>query len=345
MRSGLIASARFLAIACVAFIGWAPAHAADFYEGKTIRLIIGSGAGSAYDLYGRLLAAYLGNHIPGKPTIVPQQMLGAAGLVSANYMAGAAPRDGTVIAGAVSNLATSPLLRPDLAKFDARKFNWLGNMAQDIFVAFVWNTVPVRNFEDLKTRETIMGAINQAMSSDMARLANAFAGTKIKLVTGYEDQTGIKLGIERGELEGTFGSALSGLKLEQPDWIAKGTIRMLAQIAVQPSREFPDVPLFIDQVKGADEHRALELALAPLGFTKPFYAPPEIPADRAEILRRAFEATMKDPEFLAAAARARISLDGWFTGEVMAQKVAHVAETPKNVVEKLEAVLSAPAGK
>ena len=179
----------------------------------------------------------------------------------------------------------------------------------------------------------------------MARVSNAFAGTKIKLVTGYDDQTGIKLAIERGELEGTFGSALSGLKLEQPQWIEKKTIRMLAQLSLKPLPEFPDVPLFIDQVKDPDDRRAVELVLAPLEFTKPFYAPPGVPADRVEILRRAFEATMKDPEFVAAAAKARISIDGWLTGEALAQKVDYVASTPKNVVEKLEAVLSAPTAK
>ena len=132
-RLTIAAVRRTIALTFAMLAVCAPASAADFYQGKTIRLIIGSGAGSAYDLYSRLLASHLGNHIPGKPAIVPQAMVGAAGLVAANYMAGAAPRDGTVIASAVSNLPTAPLLRPNIAKFDARKFNWIGNMAKGYF--------------------------------------------------------------------------------------------------------------------------------------------------------------------------------------------------------------------
>lgn len=153
-----------------------------FYSGKIIRLIVGSGPGSAYDLYSRLLAQFMPLHIPGHPTMVVQTMPGAAGLVSAGYMYNAAPRDGTVIASAVDTLPTAPLLHPNLAKFDFTKFSWIGNLANDIYLAYVWNTVPIKSFDDLKRAPVIMGAINQAVSSDLAILSNAMLGTKIKIV-------------------------------------------------------------------------------------------------------------------------------------------------------------------
>ena len=317
------------------------AVAADFYEGKVIKIVVGSGPGSAYDLYGRLLAEHMGRHIPGRPTMVVQTMVGAAGLVSAGYMYNAAPRDGTVIASAVSTTPIAPLLRPDQAKYDSSKFNWLGNLAKDIFVGFVWSTVPVYSFDDLKKQEVIMGGINGATSVDYAVLANVFMGTKMKIVSGYDDQTGIKLAIERGELHGTFGSAFSGLMLEKPDWLEQKKIRVIVQHDLTPAPELPGVPLFIDQAKTPEDRLGLELVTAPTEFNKPFYAPPGVPADRVEILRRAFMETLTDPAFIASAATARISIEGAFSGEEMQARVDKLFGTAPAVAERVRQILDA----
>ena len=168
--------------------------AAAFYEGKVVRIIV-SGTGSAYDLYSRVLAAFLPAHIPGHPTVIIQYMAGANGLVSANYMYNVAPRDGTVFASGVSSLPISPLLHPDIDKINVTKFSWIGNMDKDVYVAFVWNSAPIQTYDDLKRTEVIMGGITVgAASVDLAMLSNALFGTKMKIVSGYENQVDVQAG-------------------------------------------------------------------------------------------------------------------------------------------------------
>ena len=328
-----------LAILAIASSARAADPDPDFYKGKQIRLIVTGGAGAVYDTYARILAEHLPKYIPGNPTIIVQNNPAASGIVATNFLYSAAPRDGTVIVTALSSIPTAPLFSPDAAKFDVTKFSWIGSITSDPFVGYVWHTAPIRTYEEAKSVEATMGgnALGGA-GVDMVLLSNRFFGTKFKLITGYKDSVETKLAIERGEVDGTFANAWGDLKTTRYEWIKEGKVRVIVQHGLKKHRELPDVPLFMDQAKTAADRQALEAMLARQEFSKPYFTAPEVPADRVALLRRAFDATLKDPEFLAAAAKARLDVDGPMTGEELAAMVAKVAATPSAVVERIQKV-------
>ena len=308
----------------------------DFYAGKQITFVVGSGAGGVYDVCARVLAPFLGNHIPGHPKVVVENMPGASSLKSVNYMAEAAPRDGTVIAMPLSSAATAQLLTPSGANFDPTKFSWIGSVTRDPFVGYVWHTSPIQSLQDLKTKEVVMGANSLGSAgADLAVIAKAFFGLKIRLVLGYPDSPAVKLAMEKGEIEGTFANALADLETQRPEWIRDKKVRIIVQHGLQRSPELPHVPLLIDLAKTDSDRRALELLLARQEFAKPIFAPPGIPADRLAILRRAFDESMKDPAFLAAAQKARIPVNGPMTGPELARVVDELGTTPQPVVQRI----------
>lgn len=334
----LTSIAAALALAAAGLQGAiAPLAAADFYKGKQIQLVVGSTPGGVYDVYARLVAEHLGKHIPGQPPIVVQNMAGASGLKSAIYLNGVAPRDGTVILSTLSSMPTAPLFTPDAANFDVNKFSWIGSVSKDPFVGYVWHTAPIKALEDAKTTEVIMGGNSVgAAGVDMAIIARDFFGLKIKIVTGYAGAPEVKLAIESGEIHGTFANAWGDLKTQRSDWIREGKIRLIVQHGFEKHPDLPNVPLFMDLAKTAEDRQALELLLARQEFSKPYIAPPGVPAERVEILRRAFDATMKDPAFLASVQKARLAVDGPMTGEQLAAMVARLSATPQSIVQRIE---------
>jgi tripartite-type tricarboxylate transporter receptor subunit TctC len=332
---------RTILAAGVAIALAAPAAAADFYDGKQIKLVVSTEPGGAYDVYARLIAQYWGKYIPGHPAFVVQNMPGASGLKTANFIYNQAPRDGTVIAATHSGVPTTPLLSPAEAQFDLRKLSWIGSATKDPFVGFVWHTAPVKTFEAAKTTEVIMGGDGVGSAGvDMAIVSNVFFGTKFKIVTGYTGGPQVKLAMERGEVHGTFANAWTALKLAQPDWLKDGKITIITQHGFTRHAELPDVPLFMDQAKKPEDRQALELLLARQEFAKPYFGPPEVPADRVLLLRRGFDAVLKDPELLAGAAKASLPIDGPMTGEELATLTARLAETPPSVVQRIEKVFT-----
>ena len=333
-----VASTVFVFAALSAAI---PAEAADFYEGKVVTLVVGQPAGSSYDLYARVLAQFLPNHIPGRPTMVVDDMPGANGIVSVQYMINKAARDGTVIAGGVSTLTTYPQLHPDVARFDVNTLSWIGSVTKDIYVAYVWKTAPIQSYEEAKTKQAIFGGIAiGAPTVDLAVVSNALFGTKFKIVTGYGSQNILKLALERGEVQGSFGAGYSGIKADFADWLRDGSIKIILQHGLKKLPDLPDVPLFVDQAKTPDERQMIEFMLAPEEMAKPFFAPPGIAPDRLDILRRAFDATMKDEAFLAAAAKANIAVLEPLTGEDLTKAVRKVTSTPQNLTDRVKDILA-----
>jgi tripartite-type tricarboxylate transporter receptor subunit TctC len=318
----------------------APAAAEDFYKGKQITLIVASGVGAAYDAYARLLIQYMPAHIPGNPTIVVQLMSGAAGLTAARHMFSVAPRDGTVFSSGVSNLPTAPLLAPDAAPYDTTKFSWIGSITKDPYIGYVWHTSAIQTLEDAKTKVATMGATGTVGSAsfEMAIISNDFFGTKFRMITGYKDTNETKFAIERGELDGTFANAWSSFKISGADWLRDKKVRIITQHGFEKHPDLPDVPLFMDQAKTTADRQALELLLGRQEYSKPYFAPPEVPADRMAILRRAFDATVHDPEFLAAAEKQHLDVVGPMTGEQLAEMVKTVMATPKPVVQRVEGI-------
>jgi tripartite-type tricarboxylate transporter receptor subunit TctC len=311
---------------------------AGFYKGKTIRLVVGIGVGSGYDINARLLARHLAAHIPGQPTIIVQNQPGAGSLTMTNALYNNGPFDGTVIGASFNGMPTTPLLQPGGVRFDPMKLNWLGSTNRETQVSYVWHTAPVQKLEDVKTTEIVMGA--QAPGStqyDYPMLADSLFGFKFKVVTGYASTPKIHLAMESGEVQGTIAN-WSTLKAINSNWINEKKIRILAQWALQKNPELNDVPFFFDLAKTDAERAALRLMLARLEYGRPFFLPPNVPPARVEALRRAFDATMKDKAYLAEADKLKVEVDP-LTGEQVASLVEQVSRTPPETVARVRAAM------
>jgi tripartite-type tricarboxylate transporter receptor subunit TctC len=344
VRNGPIA-VRFagpaLAITIAIIALGSAAHGAedDFYKGRQIRLLISSGPAGVYDTYGRLIARYLSAHLPGRPAIVVQNMPGASGLKATNYLYNNAPRDGTVIAGVHNGIPTAPFEEPKQTHFDVNKLSWIGSISEDPFVGYVWHTSPVQTYEDAKKSEVVIGSASiNSMGAKMAILSNTLFGTRFKLVIGYEDSSRVKLALERGELQGTFANSWGDLKTQQPDWISNKKVKILIQHGYHKDRDLPDVPLIIDQVRNESDRQALDLLLERQKFARPYVAPPGVPQGRIELLRRAFDETMKDPDFIKAVKAARLAVDNPMTGEQLSEEIARLSATPAAVMGRLSKI-------
>ena len=268
---------------------------AEFYRGKTVRLIVGIGVGSGYDVNARALARHMSKHIPGNPNIIVQNQPGAGSLTMTNQMYAAGPFDGTVFGASFNGLPTAPLLQPNGVRFEATKINWLGSTNRETQTMYVWHTVPIKSLEDLQSQEMLVGA--QAPGStqyDYPMLGKAMFGMKFKVVTGYKSTSDINLAMERGEVHGTLAnwSTVKAINLQQ---YQEKKIRILVAWGARTHPELPDVPLIAELAKTPELKQALDLALARLEFGRPFFMPPNVPAERVTAIRRAFDATMKDP--------------------------------------------------
>src|SRR6516165_1301551 len=311
---------------------------ATFFHGKTLRLVVGVGVDSGYDINARLLARHLAAHIPGQPTIVVQNQPGAGSLAMTNVLYNSGPFDGTVMGASFNGMPTAPLLQPSGARFDPMKINWLGSTNRETQVMYVWHSAPAQTLEDARKQEIIMGAQSPGSTQfDYPVLAKEMFGFKFKVVTGYESTPKIHLAMESGEVHGTIAN-WSTLKAINANWIAERKIRILAQWALQKSPEIDDVPLFLDLAKSEAERAALRLMLARLEYGRPFFLPPNVPPARIEALRRAFDATMKDPAYLAEADKLKIDVEP-LSGEQVAALVEQVSRTPADTVARVRAAM------
>ena len=339
MRSVARLLAAFLAV-LLFFPLTARAQGQDFYSGKIIRLLVDSAPGGGYDAYARLLAKFLGNHIPGKPTIVVENLPGGSGLKLANYMGTVAPRDGTVIAGTHAEIIAAQKTSADAAKVDVNKFSWIGSLTADPLVAYVWNTTPIYKFEDLRDHEVIMAGTSANDSAvTLALLAKAMFGLKIKLVTGYKSASDVKLAISRGEAQGAFAHSWSSIQTSSSDWLRDGKIRPIIQHFSHRLPALSGVPTFGEFAKTEEDRQAIAFMVARQEAAKPYYAPPDVPADRLQILRRAFDAVLMDKGFLDTAAKARLSVNEPMTGQDLTDFVARISKTPPSVVERINRIL------
>lgn len=304
-----------------------------------MRIVVGSGVGSGYDITARILARHLRTHLPGTPTIIVQNQPGAGGLTMTNSLTANGPFDGTVIGAPFNGTPTMPLLQPQTARFDADKLAYIGSTNRETQVMYVWHTVPIEKLDQVKTTELVMGA--QAPGStqyDYPILLDRLLGYKFKVITGYESTPKIHLALERGEVQGTVAN-WSTLKALNSDWLADNKIRLLAQWGLKKLPEIGDVPSIFDYLTTDADRAAVKLVVARLEFGRPFFVPPGVPAVRVNALRQAFEATVKDAAFLADAARAKIDIDP-LNGEAVQALVEEVAKTPADVVARVRAALA-----
>ncbi|HWG05150.1 MAG TPA: tripartite tricarboxylate transporter substrate-binding protein, partial [Beijerinckiaceae bacterium] len=300
---------RFAAIGIALLAGSIHASAqsvADFYRGKQIRMMIGAPAGGGYDAVGRMIAAVMGKHVPGNPTFVVENIGTAAGLVMANTLYNTAPKDGTAIGLPTSAIPLEPRLKlltrnGGTASFDIGKLGWIGSAAQQPQVLFVWHEAPAKTAADLKTTKILMGTL--AVGSDsyiLPLMMNEVMGAKMELVPGYEGFADTLVAIERGEIQG-HSAGLANLMSARPDWLADGKVRMLIQFGRERLPELPDVPTAAELASTDLDRQMLQFYSLKYNMAYTLIAPPGVPPDRLAALRAAFDATMKDPEYIAAA--------------------------------------------
>jgi tripartite-type tricarboxylate transporter receptor subunit TctC len=315
-----------------------PAASADVFQGKTINVIIGYSAGGGYDLYARLLAKHLGKHIPGNPTVVPQNMVGAGSMRAANYLYSIAPKDGTAIGIFSRSVAIAPLIAS--ASFDARKFTWLGSMTKDVSVCITWNTSAIKSWDDMMSHQFVAGGEGAGSDPDIfALMYKNVMSAKVRLVSGYPGTNDITLAMERGEVDGLCGISWSTIKSRHADWISDKKINVPVQAALEKDPDLPQVPLALDLAQGAEQTQILKLVLATQVLARPIVAPPGLSADRVALLRKAFDDTMNDPEFRAEADKLVLDINP-ISGATIDALLAEIYATPKDVTAKAALAIS-----
>jgi len=303
----------------------------QFYGGKTITMSIGFQAGGGYDIYGRLVAKHMAKHIPGRPTIVVQNMPGAGSMRAAQHLYSVAPKDGTAIATFGRQMGITPLINPQ-AKYDGTQFNWIGSVTNEVSTCVSWHTAPVQTFKDALTRPITLGGDGPGADPDVfANLYKNVFDAKIKLVTGYHGTTPIIIAMERGEVEGLCGYSWSTIKSKHQAWLKERKINILIQAALQKEDDIPDVPLALDFATTDQQRQILKVFLTSQEMARPFAAPPGVPADRVAALRNAFQQMLKDPEFLAETQKLRLDVHP-MDGPTMEKLLKEIYATPKNVL-------------
>ena len=293
----------------------------DFYRGKTLNLMIGSGAGGGVDQVSRAVARHLGKHVPGNPTVVPRNMGGAGGLQVLNHIQSVAPKDGSTIGIVLPSLVFDPLFTGKSEGYDPLRLKWLGGPARYASVAIAWNAAtPVRRAQDLLTQELVVGAASVASNSASdAYVMRHILGYKYRVITGYQSGADIDLAMQRGETQGRANIAWYGIKTRNAEWLRDGKISLLYQMGLKRHPDIPvDVPLSLDLTRTPLERQMLELKFSAYDVGYAFMAPPETPPERVAVLRAAMTAAVNDPAFRADAAREKIEVDPVAGAEVEA---------------------------
>lgn len=313
----------------------------DFYRGKTLTLTVGYSVGGGYDTYARILARHMGKHIPGNPAIVVQNLPGAGSLKAANVLYNIAPKDGTAFGMFGRGIALEPLIgSSNAAQFDATKFLWLGSGTDEAAVVVTWHAKGIKTWADMLTRPFTVGGEGTGSDPDVyaLMLKNVF-GVKLKLVSGYPGTAEMALALERGEVDGRASWSWTSLKSLKPEWIAGNKINLPVQLNLTKSSDLPNVPLVGDYATSDRQRQILKIVLSRQTMGRPFMAPPGIPAERQAALRKAFDDTMKDGEFLAEA-KARGQEVNPVTGVQLDKLLAELFATPKDAVEETKKAIA-----
>ncbi len=309
---------------------------ADFYRGRTVTISVGLSAGGGYDLHARLLAKYFGKHLPGAPAVVVKNAPGAGSLTLVNALAATLPRDGTELATFERGITLEPLLDSAQARFDPLKLGWIGSSDNDASTCLAWHTAAVKTMDDVMRQELIVGGTGStAIANTFPRLLNAVLGTKFRVIPGYPGANDALLAMERGETQGFCSLGFSTLEAIRPDWVRDRKVNIFVQLALQKSREHPDVPLVLDFAKTDADRAALALIVSPNLFARPFAAPPGLPPERLAALRKAFDETVTDPDYLAEAKARALHIEP-VSGAELEQVMRRIYATPADVVARVK---------
>jgi tripartite-type tricarboxylate transporter receptor subunit TctC len=334
---------RVLAVLLLATLGWMqPVQAqsvAEFYKGKNIAVAIAFSPGGGYDLYARTMARYMGKYIPGNPALVPQNLPGAGGLRVAQYYSQAAPKDGLTFGTFTRMAGIAPLF--DLTqKYDSSKLTWLGAITDSVSVCITWHTSKVRTWDDFLKLPVTLGGTGPSGELDIfTNLYKNVFGAKIKLVSGYPGTAEIMLAMERGELDGVCGIDWTTIKAQRQRWIDAKSINVIAQAAFHKDPDLPNVPLIMELQNDPEKQQILKLFVSAHEFARPYAAPPDIPPDRAAALVAAFDATTRDPDFIAEAAKHQMEVAP-VSGRRLADMLVELYRTPEPILVKARAAIS-----
>jgi tripartite-type tricarboxylate transporter receptor subunit TctC len=310
MTGRCMPAALAIALGITFAVTMTPARAddvADFYRGKRIILVVGYGTGGGYDLYARMLGRFLSEHIPGKPTIVAQNMPGAGSRGAANWLYKVAPKDGTVIATLSQTTPTDQALGQAGVQFDVRKFNWIGNLVVVNNLLYVSAASGVAALEQAKSKALAIGATGASSPSVLyPQVSNNLLGTRFKIVSGYPSGGDINIAVERGEVDGRGSDSWASLKATHSDWLRDHKINILFQIGTKREAELPDVPLWSELGQTPEQRQVLEILSGDVAVGRPILTAPGVPPDRVRALRQAFDQTLADPAFVDAAAKANM---------------------------------------
>src|SRR5262245_29054894 len=301
---------------------------------ETVNVLVGFPPGAAYDIYMRTLARHLSKHLPGHPNVIAQNMAGAGSLRAANFLYNAAPKDGSTIGMFARGMAMQPLLDDQGVQYDARKFNWLGSLGTDVSMVLSWHTRPFKTIDDVRQKEMIVAATGSGADSVIfPYILNGVLGTKFKVVTGYPGANDFLLAVERGEADGTAGVSWSSIIAGRPEWIRDHKVNILVQLGLKKNPELGAAPLVLELAKNSSDKGVLELIFARQEMAYPVVAPPGTPAERVEVLRQAFDATMKDPDYLADARKQTLETDA-VKGADIAALVNRLYASPPEVIAR-----------
>ena len=306
----------------------------DFYQGKTLRMLIGYGPGGGYDIYGRLVAEFLPRHLPGSPTIIAQNMPGAGSFVAAKYIYEVAPKDGTVLGSLAQTLALDSMTNTS-AKIDVGKMPYIGRVVTNIDTGVALPKTGIRSFEDVRAKQYAVGASGGGSTTVLFPTAlNAYAGAKFKLVRGYSGTTDILLAMERGEVDIVGAYGLPGMLVSHPGWVSRGEANILFQASLKRHRLLPDVPT-LPELAFSEEGREVLRAAASTGeIGRSILTTPGVPPERLNALRTAFRAVLEDPDFLAACEMRKLMVDG-APGEEIDEIVRETLRLPQAMAEKI----------
>ena len=310
------------------------AQPAEPYAGRSVSVIIGFGPGGGYDLWGRTVARHIGRHLPGKPNVIPQNMPGAGSYVAASHIYNAAAKDGTVLAIIARDVALGPLTGAPGARFDATRMSWIGTPTKEHNVCIAYHTAAVKSAQDLRDKQLILGDTGPGTGTrSYPRVLNDLLGFKFKLVGGFQSSADVFLAMERGEVDGICES-LDSVNNRRPDWISGKKVNVLLQGGVGPHPDLKGVPFVLELARNPEERQVLEFLYAGQGIGRPFVAPPDMPAERLKMLRDAFNATMKDAEFVADARRSKLELEPE-DGEHLAALIRKIYATPRPIIDRV----------
>src|ERR1700722_9368601 len=345
MRTRLLPRGAWLALVLASLsLVMPPAAAetpAEFYKGKTITLITSTGVGGTYDVVARLVARYMPRYIPGNPTIIVQNMPGGGNVIATNYMYNIAPKDGTAIATIHSAMPLQQALEAGGVRYDSDQFNWLGSTGSQNEVILVWHSAGIKTLEQVVEKEIILGGTGSGAGIVLLPvLVNNLLGTKFKIVTGYRTSEDVNLGMERGEVQArAFG--FDSITSQHPDWITEHKVNFLVQSGTRRDKRLPDVPLVTELARNDEQRRVFQLFSSAPALGQPYVAPPGLPADRLDVLRKAFAAMLRDKDFLADAEKIRFTIDA-MNGDEVAEIVHQTTHAPTDIVAKAKAAINPP---